>query len=135
MSGKPGRVASVQTSNERGGAEYANVDLLEALAARGHDVVLLTNLPDLAIGTQVRVRAVDLGPKLARRTARRVVLQLPRTLLRLARALRAEQPIGVTFLHFKKEQMLAALLPARLTGRIVWAEWGPVPPALRRAPL
>lgn len=129
-----GRVASVMTSGERGGAEYANVDLLDALAARGHDVVLLTNLPDLADGTRVRVRPLELGPKLGRRSARRVVLELPRTLLRLGRSLRAESP-STTFLHFKKEQLLAALLPARVTGRIVWAEWGPVPPALRKAPL
>jgi glycosyltransferase involved in cell wall biosynthesis len=34
-------------------------------------------------------------------------------------------------LHFKKEQLLCALLPPSLTGRIVWAEWGPVPPPMR----
>lgn len=126
-----GTIRSVQTSAERGGAEYANVDLLDALARRGHDVVLLTNLPDLANGTAVRVRPVDLGPKLSRRAAARVVLEAPRTLVRLARALSGERP-GTTFLHFKKEQLLCALLPRRVTGEIVWAEWGPVPPALRR---
>jgi glycosyltransferase involved in cell wall biosynthesis len=129
-----GRVVSVQTSTERGGAEYANADLLDALAARGHDVVLATNLPDLADGTRVRVRPVDLGPKLRRATAARVVLEAPRTLLRLARALRAEHPVRVTLLHFKKEQLLGALLPRRLTGDVVWAEWGPVPRPLRRGP-
>jgi glycosyltransferase involved in cell wall biosynthesis len=127
-----GRVVSVQTTNERGGAEYANVDLLDALAARGHDVVLLTNFPDLAAGTRVRVREVDLGPKLASRTAAKVILAAPLTLLALARALRAERPVAVTLLHFKKEQLLCSLLPRRLTGRIVWAEWGHVPAALRR---
>ena len=35
------RIVSIQTTSERGGAEYANVDLLDALAGRGHDVVLL----------------------------------------------------------------------------------------------
>ena len=127
-----GRVVSVQTTNERGGAEYANVDLLDALAARGHDVVLLTNVPDLAAGTRVRVREVDLGPKLASRTAAKVILAAPLTLLALARALRAERPVAVTLLHFKKEQLLCSLLPRRLTGRIVWAEWGHVPAAMRR---
>ena len=34
---------------------------------RGHDVVLLTNVPDIAAGTRV-TREIDLGPKLARRT-------------------------------------------------------------------
>jgi glycosyltransferase involved in cell wall biosynthesis len=128
------RIVSIQTTNERGGAEYANVDLLDALRARGHDVLLLTNVPDIAAKTAVPVAAIDLGPKLGKRSARRVVLEAPRTLWRLARALRAARPVGVTFLHFKKEQLLCALLPPRLTGAIVWAEWGPVPPSLRRGP-
>ncbi|HUB35826.1 MAG TPA: glycosyltransferase family 4 protein, partial [Solirubrobacteraceae bacterium] len=129
-----GRIVSIQTTNERGGAEYANVDLLDALAARGHDLVLLTNVPDLAAGTRVPVREVDLGPKLARRTSVRVALSAPRTLLALVRALRSERPVHALFLHFKKEQLLCSLLPRRLTGEIVWAEWGPVPPAMRRGP-
>ena len=41
---------------------------------------------------------------------------------------------GTLLLHFKKEQLLCALLPKRLTGEIVWAEWGPVPMQLRRGP-
>src|SRR5580658_6521549 len=121
------RVVSIQTTAERGGAEYANVDLLAALLARGHDVVLLTNLPDLAADTDVPVRMIDLGPKLGRRSLVRVLLRTPLTLWRLAQALRAERPVGVLLLHFKKEQLLCSLLPTRLTGAIVWAEWGPVP--------
>lgn len=129
-----GRIVSIQTTNERGGAEYANVDLLDALVARGREAVLLTNFPDLADGTRVRVRKVDLGPKLARRTAARVVLGAPLVLWRIARALREERPVGTLFLHFKKEQLLCSLLPRRLTGEIVWAEWGPVPPPMRQGP-
>lgn len=125
-------IVSIQTSNERGGAEYANVDLLQALAARGHSVALFTNLPDIAAGTAVPVREVALGPKLARRSALRVALSAPVTLLRLARALRAERPVTAVLLHFKKEQLLCSLLPRRLTGEIVWAEWGPVPMPMRR---
>lgn len=125
------RIVSLQTTSERGGAEYANVDLLAALLARGHDVVLLTNLPDLAADTDVPVRFVDLGPKLGRRSLARVLGAAPLTLWRIARALRSERPIGVLLLHFKKEQLLCALLPRRLTGEIVWAEWGPVPEQLR----
>ena len=126
------RIVSIQTTSERGGAEYANVDVLEALRRRGHDVLLVTNLPDLADGTGVAVRAVELGPKLSKRSVRQVVLETPRALWRLAVALRQARPVDVTLVHFKKEQILVALLPGRLTGRIVWAEWGPVPPALRR---
>jgi glycosyltransferase involved in cell wall biosynthesis len=128
------RIVSIQTTNERGGAEYANVDLLDALAARGHDTVLLTNVPDIAAGAAVAVREVDFGPKLARRSVVRLALTFPLVLLRLARALRAEHPVDVVLLHFKKEQLLCSLLPRRLTGRIVWAEWGPVPPPMRRGP-
>jgi glycosyltransferase involved in cell wall biosynthesis len=128
------RIVSIQTTNERGGAEYANVDLLDALRRRGHDVLLVTNVPDIAAKTQVPVEAIDLGPKLSKRSIRQVALETPRTLWRLARALRAARPVGVTFLHFKKEQLLCALLPPWLTGRIAWAEWGPVPPNLRRGP-
>jgi glycosyltransferase involved in cell wall biosynthesis len=126
------RIVSIQTTNERGGAEYANVDLLEALRQRGHDVLLVTNVPDIAAKTQVPVREIDLGPKLNRRSVVQTALATPRTLWRMARALRAARPVGVTFLHFKKEQLLCALLPKRLTGEIAWAEWGPVPPNLRR---
>jgi glycosyltransferase involved in cell wall biosynthesis len=128
------RIVSVQTTDARGGAEYANVDLLEALARRGHEVLLLTNDAGLADGTQVPVREVELGPKLSQRSVRRVALQAPRSLLRLARALRAERPVGGVMLHFKKEQLLGALLPPRLAGRIVWFEWGPVPMAMRHGP-
>ncbi|HVR06234.1 MAG TPA: glycosyltransferase family 4 protein [Solirubrobacteraceae bacterium] len=126
------RIVSIQTTEERGGAEYANVDLLQALVDRGHDVVLLTNVPDIAAGTDVRVRVVDLGPKLTRRSVGVLALRAPLVLVRIARALRAERPVGVTLLHFKKEQLLCSLLPRRLTGAVVWAEWGPVPVQLRR---
>lgn len=128
----PDRIVSIQTTTERGGAEYANVDLLAALLARGHDVMLLTNLADLADDTGVPVRRVELGPKLSHRNLARVILGTPLTLLRLVRALRAERPIAVLLLHFKKEQLLCSLLPRSLTGEIVWAEWGPVPMQMRR---
>jgi glycosyltransferase involved in cell wall biosynthesis len=129
-----GRIVSVLTTSERGGAEYANVDMLDALAERGQEVALLTNVPDLAQGTRVPVRELDLGPKLSRRTVLSVVLKAPLIVLRLARALRAERPVGVVVAHFKKEQLLCSLLPRRLAPAIVWAEWGPVPPAMRSGP-
>jgi glycosyltransferase involved in cell wall biosynthesis len=128
------RIVSLQTTSERGGAEYANVDLLDALATRGHDVVLLTNVPDIASGTRVEAQMVDLGPKLARRTVVSLALRFPFVFVRLMRALGRQRPIGVLLLHFKKEQLLCALLPKRLTGEIVWAEWGPVPMSMRRGP-
>ncbi len=128
------RIVSIQTTNEHGGAEYAHVDLLDALAARGHDVVLVTNAPDIAVGTKFPIRKVELGPKLARRSIASLMLMSPLILLRLIRALRAERPVGVVLLHFKKEQLLCSLLPRRITGSIVWVEWGPVPAPLLRRP-
>lgn len=128
------RIVSVQTSNERGGAEFANVNLLAALRDRGNEVLLLTNLPAAAEGSGVPVATIDIGPKLSRRSWARVVVETPRTLWRLSRALHAAAPVEASLLHFKKEQLLFALLPKRLTGRVVWAEWGPVPPRLRHGP-
>ncbi len=130
----PSHIVSIQTTNERGGAEYANVDLIDALAQRGHDVTLLTNVPDIARGMNVRVHEIDLGPKLGRHSIARTLLQVPLTLVRLAVRLREERPVDITLLHFKKEQLLCSLLPRRLTGEIVWAEWGPVPMPMRRGP-
>jgi glycosyltransferase involved in cell wall biosynthesis len=124
------RVVSVQTSSEQGGAEYANVDLLDALHHRGHHVVLVTDQPDIVRGTPVPVRPIALGPKLGRGTWLRVTTSAPLYLWRLARTLRALEP-QTTILHFKKEQLLAALLPRRVTGRVVWAEWGPLPLPMR----
>ncbi len=128
------RIASIQTSAERGGAEYANVDLLRALQARGLDVVLVTNIPDIATGTQIPVERLELGPKLSRRSALRILIRWPALLLRLAGALRKLAPIDGVMLHFKKEQLLCSLLPRSLVGRIVWMEWGPVPPPMRQGP-
>ena len=34
--------------------------------------------------------------------------------------------------HYKKEQLLALMLPKRLRSTVVWAEWGPVPYPLRK---
>lgn len=134
--GRPLRVVAVLTTHAAGGAEYATVDLLAALARRGHDVTLLTNRPDLVAGTSVPAVPIDLGPKLRRRTAARTLVAAPVVLGRLARALRREAargPIDVTLLGYKKEQLLGALLPRQITGAVVWAEWGPLPVAMRGA--
>jgi len=125
------RIVSVITSEARGGAEYAAVRLLDAVAARGHETVLLTSHPDTAAGTRVAARQVELGPKLSSRSLPRLALTVPLVLRRLRRELAAEAPYDVLLLHFKKEQLLAPFLPAALRPRVAWAEWGPVPPPLR----
>ena len=131
------RVASVQTSGERGGAEYANVELLNALRACGLDARLLSDQPELVNGTDVPVTEIDLGPKIKRSTWRRLALSFPLLLWRLGSGLARESrraPIDVLLLHFKKEQLLSTLLPKRLTGAVVWAEWGPLPTPLTHGP-
>lgn len=138
MSDRPPHIVSVMTTQSHGGAEYANVDLLDALAARGWRATLLTNLPDLAAGTRVTAHRIDLGPKLSRRDARRVVAGFPRWTRRLERAIAAEHawaPVDVTLLHFKKEQLMTPLLRRRVPGRLVWAEWGPLPLPMRQTPV
>ncbi|MGO9487456.1 MAG: glycosyltransferase family 4 protein [Solirubrobacteraceae bacterium] len=133
---RPLHVVSVQTSAEQGGAEYANVELLSGLQAHA-DVSFLGDQPGLVEGTEVPFVHVELGPKLKRSTLLGLALGLPRLLLRLGTALRAEarsRPIDVLLLHFKKEQLLAALLPRSLTGAVVWAEWGPLPGPLTAGP-
>lgn len=129
------RVVSVQTTNAAGGGEFANVDLLVALGQAGVDVLLLTNMPELAAGTEIPTRYIDLGPKLSRRNVWRVVMGFPRGLLRLRRALddaARNGRIDVLLVHYKKEQLLAALLPDKTARAVVWAEWGPPPPQFRR---
>ncbi len=59
------KIVSVMTSDAHGGAEYAAVDMLDALHERGHETVLLTNLPELVDGRGVRARRIDLGRKLS----------------------------------------------------------------------
>ena len=123
-------VVSVQTSDERGGGEYANVDLLDKLAGAGHRVKLVTNFPELADGTSVPVRHVDLGPKLSKRGLKQVATRFPLYAGRFVRALRAEAaeaPIDVVLLHYKKEQLMSRLVTPGISPRVVWAEWGPVP--------
>lgn len=124
----------MQTSDERGGGEYANVDLLQGLAERGARVALVTNQTLLAEGTDVPVRAIDLGPKLRLPTVRQTALKFPLLVGRFLAALRAETkdgPADAVLLHYKKEQLMTAFVPRRIARRVVWAEWGPLPMEFR----
>lgn len=136
MPGPRLHLISVQTTGEKGGAEYSNVDLMKGLAERGARVLLLTNFPEIADGSGVPVRQVDLGPKLSRRSVIKVAVGFLPWLVRLLRELRRERaesgPIDVLLVHYKKEQLMAALVPRRLARTVVWAEWGPVPFEFRR---
>jgi glycosyltransferase involved in cell wall biosynthesis len=120
------------TTDASGGAEFAATVMLDALCERGHQAIVLTNRPGMAEATRVEERAVRLGPKLSQRSRLRLALSWPLHLRALRRALEELAPYDVLLVHFKKEQLLAALLPKRLRAGLVWAEWGPVPYPLRR---
>ena len=126
------KIASVMTTSALGGAEFAATELLDALVARGHEAVVLTDQPAIARDRPLRVRELSIGPKLSRASWPALAARWPSLRRRLRLALQDEWPYDVLLVHFKKEQLLAADLPDRLRPRLVWAEWGPVPFPLRR---
>ncbi len=126
------KIVSVMTTDSRGGAEFAAVEMLDALRARGHQTVMLSDQPGIARDTGIDVRPIDIGPKLSSRSWRWLLARWPRLVLRLRDALAREAPYDVLLLHYKKEQLAALALPRRLTATLAWAEWGPVPFPLRR---
>jgi glycosyltransferase involved in cell wall biosynthesis len=128
------RIVSVMTGAHRGGAEFAAVELLAALAERGHECVMLSDWEGIGRDTGIEVRPLRLGPKLSARSAPLLFAHWPWLRRRLRRALERELPYDVLMVHYKKEQLLTPGLPKRLRPRVVWAEWGPLPRQLRRGP-
>lgn len=126
------KIVSVMTTDSRGGAEFAAVEMLDALAARGHETVMLSDQPEIGRGTRVAVRPLAIGPKLSVRSWPRLLVRWPLLRRRLARALAEQAPYDVLLVHYKKEQLLAPGLPARLRPTLVWCEWGPVPFPMRK---
>jgi glycosyltransferase involved in cell wall biosynthesis len=126
------KIVSVMTTDSSGGAEFAAVEMLEALRRRGHDTVMLTDAPAIGRDTGIAVRPIALGPKLSVGSWVGLAMRWPMLLSRLRAALRAEAPYDVLLVHYKKEQLLAPLLPSGLRRTTVWEEWGPVPFPLRK---
>ncbi len=126
------KIVSVMTTDSSGGAEFAAVEMLEALRQRGHETVLLTDMIGIGRDTQVQIDPIDIGPKLSRRSWVGLAARWPLLLWRLRRALRAQAPYDVLLVHYKKEQLLVRMLPRGLRRTVVWAEWGPVPYPLRK---
>jgi glycosyltransferase involved in cell wall biosynthesis len=126
------KIVSVMTTNSSGGAEFAAVEMLEALRERGHETVMLTDMPGIVRDTGVEVRPIALGPKLSTSSWIGLAARWPLLLRRLRAALRAQAPYDILMVHYKKEQLLVRMLPAELRRTVVWAEWGPVPFPLRR---
>ncbi len=125
------KIVSVFTSGSTGGAEFAAVELLDAVAQRGHEAVLLADAPGLARQSHVTVRPIDLGPKLSKTTLWWLLPRFPFLALRLRAVLRRERPFDALLVHFKKEQLLTLLLPRASRPICAWAEWGPLPQEFR----
>lgn len=125
------KIVSVMTTDSSGGAEFAAVEMLDALAARGHETVMLSDQPEIGRGTRVAVRPLAIGPKLSVRSWPGLLVRWPLLRRRLTRALAEQAPYDVLLVHYKKEQLLAPGLPARLRPTLVWCEWGPVPFPMR----
>jgi glycosyltransferase involved in cell wall biosynthesis len=128
------RIVSVMTGAAPGGAEFAAVELLDALVERGHEATMLSDSPGIGRETRVEVRALQLGPKLSAKTWPRLALRWRSLRAGLRRALEAEAPYDLLLLHYKKEQLLAPGLPERLRPQVAWCEWGPVPRQMRSGP-
>jgi glycosyltransferase involved in cell wall biosynthesis len=128
------KIVSVMTGAAPGGAEFAAVELLDAMIERGHRAVMLSDLPEIGRDTRVEVRPLELGPKLSGRSWPGLALRWPFLRARLRRALEAELPYDVLLLHYKKAQLMAPSLPSPLRPQVAWAEWGPVPRQMRRGP-
>jgi glycosyltransferase involved in cell wall biosynthesis len=128
------KIVSVMTGAGLGGAEFAAVELLDALIGRGNEAVMLSDRPDIGRDTRVEVAPLTLGPKLSSRNYLSQVLRFPAARRHLREALERQAPYDVLFLHYKKDQLLAATLPRRLRPRVAWAEWGPLPRQMRTGP-
>jgi glycosyltransferase involved in cell wall biosynthesis len=128
------KIVSVMTGAAPGGAEFAAVELLDALVERGHEAVMLSDSPQIGRETAVAVHPLELGPKLSGSTWPSLLLKWPTLRTRLRQALEAELPYDALLLHYKKEQLLVPGLPAALRPRVAWCEWGPVPRQMRRGP-
>lgn len=128
------RIVSVMTGAAPGGAEFAAVELLDALIERGHEAVMLSDSAEIGRETRVEVHPLELGPKLSARTWPGLGLRRRSLRGQLQRALEAEAPYDLLLLHYKKEQLLAPGLPASLRPQVAWCEWGPVPRQMRRGP-
>ncbi len=126
------KIVSVMTTDSSGGAEFAAVEMLDALHQRGHQTVMLSDQAGIGRDRSIEVRPIALGPKLSVGSWPGLAARWPMLLARLRAALRAEEPYDVLLVHYKKEQLMARMLPAALRRTVVWEEWGPVPFPLRK---
>ena len=131
------KIVSVMTTDSSGGAEFAAVEMLDALRQRGHETVMVTDVPAMARDTEVRVAPVSLGAEAVHhelgepRAALAVAAHAPAR-ARFAR----RRPYDVLMVHYKKEQLLARHAPrsAAQHARVGGVGTGAVPAAARHPP-
>jgi len=128
------KIVTVMTTSASGGAEFAAIEMLDSLAERGHECVMLSDRPEIGRGSRVIIRPIETGPKLSSVTWPQLMLRIPAHMRVMRRALSREYPYDILILHYKKEQLLALGLPKRLRASLMWAEWGPVPVQMRHGP-
>jgi glycosyltransferase involved in cell wall biosynthesis len=128
------KIISVMTTDSSGGAEFAALEMLEALRERGHETIMLSDMAGIGRDTAVPVVPVSLGPKLSKSSWVSLMARWPLLVAGLCRALRDQAPYDVLMVHYKKEQLLVPFLPRALRPTVVWCEWGPVPFPMRKGP-
>ena len=127
------KIVSVMTTDSSGGAEFAAVEMLEALRQRGHETVMLTDMAGIGRDTGVTIRPIEIGPKLSTGSwvgAGRALAGAARAAARGARGRgalrRAARPLQ------EGAADGAGCCPPSCAATVVWAEWGPVPFPLRK---
>lgn len=128
------RVGAVCVTEQISGGEIFLLELLEGLnALEGFDVSVVSNSDLLLDGARRRglnCRPVEMGPKLSRRSARKLVLDAPRQYWRLRHVMDREL-FDFVIVQYKLEQLLLA------RGRYakIFLEHGPLPEFFQRPPL
>ena len=135
IGGRKLKIVSVMTTTAEGGAEFAAMEMLWALEQRGHEAVMLTDLPAIGRDTGVRCAPLTSGPKLSGTDWLRVGARWPQYLMRLRARPRGRVALRRAARSLQEgaaDGAPAAQAPARRP--LVWAEWGPVPVQMRQGP-
>ncbi len=128
------KIVSVMTGAAPGGAEFAAVELLDALIERGHEAVMLSDSPEIGRetagrGAPARARAEALGQA----PGRSLALKWPA--LRTggcARRWRPRRPTTCSSSTTRRSSCWPRACPPPLRPQVAWCEWGPVPRQMRQ---
>ena len=128
------KIVSVMTTDSSGGAEFAAVEMLEALRQRGHETVHAHRSCPASAGTPTwRCSPISLGPKLSSTSWAGLAAALAAAARAPApRAARPRRPTTCCWSTTRRSSCWPACCPTTLRGTVVWAEWGPVPFPLRK---